>query len=113
MKVVILKKANVTIKRKKAQPSKGYSTVGNKDNKVLLIFEHGEVFLKVFNPNTGLVYIYSKIRSNTNPALNLTDAKGLHLILLNPSLKPEPSPYIFILRVKKTHLCSMPASVWQ
>ena len=96
MKVVILKKANVTIKRKKAQPSKGYSTVGNKDNKVLLIFEHGEVFLKVFNPNTGLVYIYSKIRSNTNPALNLTDAKGLHLILLNPSLKPEPSPYIFI-----------------
>ena len=70
--------------------------VGNKDNKVLLIFEYGEVHLKVFNPNTGLVYIYTKIRSDTNPALNLTNAKGVHLILLVTSLKPEPSPYVFI-----------------
>ena len=96
MKVVFFKKSNVAIKRKKAQPSQEYTTVGSKDNEVLLVFEFGEVYLKVFNPNTGLVYIYAKIRSNTNPALNLTNAKGVHLILLVTSLKPEPSPYVFI-----------------
>ena len=56
--------------------------------------------MKVFNPNTGLVYIYAKIRSNTKPALNLTNAKGVHLILLLTSLKPEPSSYVFIFEDK-------------
>ena len=96
MEVVIFEEENVTIKRKKAQPSPDYSTVGNKDNKVTLIFEDGDVYLKVCNPESGLVYIYSQIRSTTNPDFNLINSRGVHLILLVPSLKPEPSPYVFI-----------------
>ena len=96
MKVVIFEKANVKIKRKKAQPSRDYSTVGHNNNKVVLIAEGGEVYLKAFNPQTGLVYVYSQIQSYANPDINLTDAKGVHVVLLVTRLKPEPSPYIFI-----------------
>ena len=97
MKVVIFEKKNVKIKRKKAQPSKEYSTVGNRDNKIaLLIAEDGHVYLKAVNPQTGLVYIYSNIKSYARPEVNRTNAKGVHVVLLVPSLKPDPSPYIFI-----------------
>ena len=109
MEVVIFEEENVTIKRKKAQPSPDYSTVGNKDNKVTLIFEDGDVYLKVCNPESGLVYIYSQIRSTTNPDFNLINSRGVHLILLVSSLKPEPSPYIFVFNEKdaasKFHSC--------
>ena len=96
MKVVLFEQGEVTIKRKKAQPSRDYLTIGNKDNKVQLIFEDGKVHLKVFNPKTGLVYIYSHIKDYTNPDVNQTNAKGVHAILLVTTLKKEPSPYVFI-----------------
>ena len=95
--VVIFEQENVKIKRKKAQPSKKYSTVGHNDNKVaLLIAEDGRVYLKAINPQTGVVYIYSRIKSYAHPEVNLTNAKGVHVVLLVPSLKQEPSPYVFI-----------------
>ena len=96
MKIVLFEKGEVIIKRKKAQPSRDYSTIGNKDNKVQLIFEDGKVYLKVSNPKTGLVYIYSHIKDYTNPDVNQTNAKGVHAILLVTTLKKEPSPYVFI-----------------
>ena len=95
MEVAIFEQANVKIKRKKAQPSRDYSTVGHTDNTVVLMVENGKVFLKSFNPKTGRIYIYSKIKSYANPGVNLTNAKGVHVLLLNPSLKLDPSPYIF------------------
>lgn len=97
MKVVIFEQENIKIKRKKAQPSKDYSTVGHSDNKVaLLIAEDGKVYLKAVNPQTGLVYIYSNIKSYAHPEVNRTNAKGVHVLLLVPSLKPDPSPCVFI-----------------
>ena len=96
MEVVIFEQENVKIKRKKAQPSRDYSTVGHTDNTVVLMVENGKVFLKSFNPKTGRIYIHSEIKSYANPGVNLTNAKGVHVLLLNPSLKPDPSPYIFI-----------------
>ena len=98
MKVVIFEEENVKIKRKKAQPSKLYTTIGKNDNKIVLTFEDGEAYLKVVNPKTGLSYVYSKIKSYTKPDVNRTDSKGVHLILLEPRLKPQPSPYLFIFK---------------
>ena len=96
MKVVIFEQKNVKIKRKKAQPSEDFTTVGNKDNTVKLIAEDGKVYLKAFNPQTGLVYISSNIKSYGNPSLNRTNPKGVIFILLNPGLTPDPRAYIFI-----------------
>ena len=93
--VVIFEHGNVQINRKKAK-SKDYTRVGSKDNKVKVIAEDGNVYLKVFNPQTGLVYISSIIKSFANPELNLTNSKGVHLILLVPSLTPDPRAYIFV-----------------
>ena len=98
MKVVIFEQENVKIKRKKAQPSKDYSTIGHNDNKVVVMIEDGKAYLKVLNPLTGLSYIYSHIQSYTNPDVNRTDSRGVHAILLETSLKPEPSPYLFIFK---------------
>ena len=96
MKVVLFEQGEVTIKRKKAQPSRDYSTIGNKDNKVQLIFEDGNVYLKVSNAKTGLVYIYSHIKDYANPGVNEKNAKGVLAILLVTTLKKQPSPYVFI-----------------
>ena len=96
MKVVIFKQENIKIKHKKAQPSKDYTTVDHKNNKVKLIAEDGKVYLKVFNPQTGLVYISSNIKSYANTVLNLTNSKGVHIVLLTPSLTTNPRACIFV-----------------
>ena len=94
--VVIFEHENVKIKRKKAQPSQDFTTVGNRDNIIKLMAEDGKVHLKAFNPQTGLVYISSNIKSYANPGLNETNPKGVVSSLLNPTLTPDPRVYIFL-----------------
>ena len=104
MKVVIFEHEDVKIKRKKAAPSNEYTTIGNNDNKVTVIIEDGKAYLKVFNPLTGISYIYSRIQSYTNPGVNQTNSRGVHAILLEPRLKPEPSLYFFIFKEESVAL---------
>lgn len=100
--VVIFERNNVAIKRKKMYPSPDYSTIGNKDNTVCLYVESGKTYIKVFNPNTGRVYMLSLVQSMTNPALNEKNPRGVHLNLVNLLLKPQPSHHIFIFMDKES-----------
>ena len=97
---VIFEQENVKIKRKKAQPSKEYSTIGSNDNKIALILEDGKAYFKVFNPLTGICYIYSPIKPYANPGVNQNDSKAVIVVLLETRLKDEPSPYVFLFKDK-------------
>ena len=100
MKIVIFEQENVKIKRKKAQPSKEFSTIGSNDNKIALILEDGKAYFKVFNPLTGICYIYSPIKPYANPGVNQNDSKAVIVVLLETRLKDEPSPYVFLFKDK-------------
>ena len=98
MKIVIFEQENVKIKRKKARPSQEYSTIGSNDNKIALILEDGKAYFKVFNPLTGICYIYSPIKPYANPGVNQNDSKAVIVVLLETRLKPERSPYMLLFK---------------